>query len=184
MEKESIIQKKWILTTVGILFLIVFAATFIPALIALNLIEAQKPVFVYFFGINLTLVVGGSLSLIFFLIRKWGICIEHALLMEEKDTGKGHKVEMQKLLNEDAEKRREYDLNRSQINDLFRLIELSKEKPEETIDKTKTKEKGEIPKLIENDKITKKSEVIDSDKLANLIKQYQDLISKQQIQTS
>lgn len=183
MGTENFIQNKMIPISVGTLILIALAATIIPAYMLLNISGVKYFEFVNFLGINLVLIVAGSLFLAFFLIRQWKICIDHANMKEEKDDDNIRKKEIQNQLNKDAETRRAFERERNQVNDMFRLFELAKEKPEEITDRTKTKEKGDVPKQIGNDITTKKNEILNTDKLAILINQYQNLISKQETKT-
>lgn len=180
MEKENIIPLKRFAFAIGIFIILLIVSLYTPLARPLVTTEYTHPVIAYFFGIALILIVIGFYSILFFLHVRWKICIDHVHLMEEKEVENRHKEEAQKLLNEDADKRRVFDRERNQVNDIFRLIELAKEKPEEIIDKTKTKEKGEVPKLIVNDKTTNKNEGVNTEKLDKLIIHYQSIISNPQ----
>jgi hypothetical protein len=178
METENFSHKR-LPVAVGLLILIALITAFIPARISLNPDEAKYPVFVYFFGVNLSLIVIGTLLIAFYLVRGWFISFDKANKKKENEAEKSHKEIIQKQLNEDAERRRIFERERNQINDMFRLFELAKEKPEEIIDKNKTKEEGIAPKLMENDLFTKKNEIVNIDKLDKLIVHYQSLMSNQ-----
>ncbi len=176
-EKFSLIV---ILIGVGILIALAFAATFVPAIKMFKPDGTEYPMLVPFFGINLTLLVVGTLFLTFCLIRQYVIYITHAYKhINRKEEYENNQI-LQKRLKTEAEERRDFERERNQINDMFRLFELAKEKPEEIADKTKTKENGETPKHVANDIITKKNEFVNTDKLANLINEYQSFITAQQ----
>ena len=178
METEKFI-KKWIPIAVVVLILLAYLATFIPTFITPKCDEAKYQVIVYCFGINLVLLVIGTFSLAFFLIRQWMICIDHVNEKKEKDVENSEKTSKQNLFEADTAARRAIERDRNQINDLFRLIDLSKDKLEETAEKTETNAKQEDPKHTVTDKSSKKNEIVNIDKLANFIDQYQNIISKQ-----
>jgi hypothetical protein len=132
-----------------------------------------------FLGLGQLILLTGLILFVFYCARLWYLCYTLNQEQEEKKADFEEKQKLQITLNEDAEKRRLLEHERNRINDLFRLIELAKEKPEETSEKTRTKENGEVPKEIENDKTTKKDEVVNTEKLAKFIDQYNNLTSKQ-----
>lgn len=179
MEKENIIPKKRIPGTVYILILLAFAATSMTALLWLRPYENRSPVLVYFLGINLTLLVIGSLSLSYCIIRQWTICIDHDRVKAEKEAENCEKDKTQKLLKEDADQRRSIERERNPVNDLFRMAELSKVKTEKTIVR-KESEKSKEPDTISE---TDKREETDTQKLNELSEHYQNLISTQQAKT-
>lgn len=140
--------------------------------------------FLIFWGIGLLLIVLGLLAIALLMLWQWGQITANQIEEEKKQAERQHSIECMSDLNKEAETRRKIERERNRINDLFRLIELAKEKPEEITDKSKTKEKGDVPKQIGNDITTKKNEIVNTDKLANLINQYQSLISNQQTKTT
>lgn len=184
MEKENFIQRRSVPIFIGILILSGFAVAFIYLIKSLDFNESKYPVLVYFWGISQILIVIGSSGFAFFLLMQWKTCIDHAQMMQEKQADNIQKEKMQKLLNLDAEARRVFERERNQVNDMFRLFELAKEKPEEKTDNTKVKEDGAVLKHIDNNVFTKKNEIINIEKLASLIDQYHNLISKQQTKTT
>lgn len=180
MEKETIIPKKRIPGTVYILILLAFAATSITALLWLRPFENRSPVLVYFLGINLTLLVIGSLSLSYCIIRQWINCIDYDRVKAEKEAENCEKDKTQKLLKEDADQRRSIERERNPVNDLFRLAELSKIKTEKTTVR-KEAEKSKVPNTISE---TNKKEENSIQELNRLLELYQSLISKQQAKTT
>lgn len=183
MEKENYIQKRSIPFFVGLLLVIAFAASFAPFVKPLNLDVIKYPMLIYFFGINLILVVIGSFFLSFYLIKLWIISFDQANKFKEKEIDNLLRVKMQELLNEDADKRRIYEQGRNQINDLFRLIELAKDTLEEINEKSEVDENKTMPKHTEINKVIKKNEGLNTDKLTGILNVYQILISKQEFKT-
>jgi|GEM_PF-1099218 Na+-transporting methylmalonyl-CoA/oxaloacetate decarboxylase gamma subunit len=181
METERLIQKREIIVAVGIMIFLAIAVTFIPAFIPNSQIKNQYSVLIWFFGINSVLIVLGTMSLAFYIIRQWinEFAYHNRHVKKQEEEQKQHN-----WLIEEVETRRAFDRERNQINDMFRLFELAKEKPEEITDKTKEKEEGEVKKQINKDVFTKKNEIMNTDKLANLIDQYQKFIPKQPSKTS
>lgn len=136
-----------------------------------------------FIGIGQLVVMVGIILYAFYSTRLWFLCYTASQKMREKEKDDQFRLNLQKELNRDAEKRREFERERNKENDLFRLIELAKEKPKEVLDKTKTKEKGDAFKITENDCHTKEAEGVNTDKLDKLMNYYQTLIASQQTQT-
>ncbi|MCL6102247.1 MAG: hypothetical protein M1292_07105 [Bacteroidetes bacterium] len=83
MGKENFIQNK---IAVGALILVALAATIIPAYLLLNTSGVKYLEFVNFLGINLVLIVAGSIFLAFALIKQWNICIDYANKQADKRT--------------------------------------------------------------------------------------------------
>jgi hypothetical protein len=137
----------------------------------------------WFFGINSVLIVLGTMFFAFYLIRQWIIGIDYLNGQIEKQIDKDEKQKQQDQLIKDAEMRREFDRQRNQINDMFRLIELTKEQSEEITDKSHENDEGIGKKQIDKDVFTKKNEIMNVEKLSNLIDQYQNIISKQPSKT-
>lgn len=179
MEIENSIRKS-LPFSAGILVLLAFTVTFIHAFIPINHYVGNHSVFVYFFGINLILIVIGTLLLAFYLIRQWIIYIVHANELAEKKAENTYKLDQQKLLNADAEARRAIERERNPINDLFQLAELSKIKTE----KTTVRKEAEKPKEPITISETNKKEEINIQELNRLLEHYQGLISTQQAKTT
>jgi hypothetical protein len=171
MGKEHFFQKNKLPVAAGLLVTLSVAAVFFLAIILYKFDGANNPVFVWFFSIDLTLVVIGTLILAFCIIRQWMICIDHANMWAEKEAENETQRERQRLLDKDAEARRPIELEREKVSDLFRLIDLAKDK----------REKSEsIPGGEKSDKllvrIIDKSEGLDLKKLETLIQHYNKII--------
>ena len=184
MEKDKFIRKKGVLVIVGIMIFLAIAITFIPAFIPIRQFMGNDSAITWFLGINSVLIVLGTMFFAFYLIRQWIIGIDYHNGQIEKQKDKDEKQKQQDQLIKDAETRREFERQRNQINDLFRLFELAKEKPEEVTDKSHENEEGPVKKQIDKDVFTKKNEIMNVEKLTNLIDQYQNIISKQPSKTS
>jgi flagellar motor component MotA len=179
MEKDKFIQKKGILFIVGIIMIVLaIVATFNPVLIPIRQFMGNDSEIECFFGINSVLIVLGTMFFAFYLIRQWIIGIDYLNGQIEKQIEKEEKQKQQDQLIKDAEMRREFERQRNQINDLFRLIELAKEQSDEITDKSHENEEGTGEKQIDKDVFTKKNELLNVERLAYLIHQYQNFISK------
>lgn len=165
----------WIASTAGVIAIIaVFLfGCFMP-------LSEYAKLSVIFLGIDVLLIVIGLFAIAVLLLWQLGQINTTQIEEDKKRAERDHSIICMSDLKKDAEIRRDIEHERNRINDLFRLIELAKEKPEEITDKSKTKEKGDSPKSITNDKITKKTEGLDTEKLTILINHYQSLNSNQQ----
>ncbi len=188
METDKFNQKNGIKVAVGIIMMIGLAIAvtfiFIPAFIPIHQFMGNDSVMTWFFGINSVLIVLGTMFFAFYLIRQWKIGIDYHNAQIEKQKDKDEKQKQQDQLIKDAETRREFELQRNSINDLFRLMELVKEKSEEVTDKSHENEENAVKKQIDKDVFTKKNEIMNVEKLANLIDLYQKMISMQPSKTS
>lgn len=180
METMKLIKRNKLAIVAGLLVLLAVAIVFVPLLIPFNHCVCKFYRAGYFNGINLMLLLAGTLILAFWLVRQWAICIEHEDARAEKDKEHKYILEQQKLLKADAEVRRVCEQNRNQINDLFRLIELAKDKTEETAENTVPAEKEIVPKPGVTNKTIMKKEGLDTEKLTVLNNLYQSLITKHQ----
>jgi uncharacterized membrane protein YcjF (UPF0283 family) len=104
----------------------------------------------------------------------WFVLIKSAQKQEGKDEDTQNELKKQTLLDKDANDRKALEQERNLVNDLFRLIELSKDKRE----KSESIPNGEKP-----DKylfrIIEKREELDLKKLEALIQHYNTLTIKQ-----
>lgn len=186
METDKFIQKNGILVAIGIIMMIglAIAVTFIPAFIPIRQFIGNDSVIDWFFGINSVLIVLGTMFFAFYLIWQWIIGINYYNGQIEKQKDKNEKQKQQDQLIKDAEMRKDFEQRRTQINDLIRLIELAKEKLEETKDKTIETEEDAAQKQITKDVAVTKNEKINMDTLGRLIEAYQNLMPKQLPKTS
>ncbi len=152
---------------------------FAPSIWLVEKLTNKSNYFWLFLGLGQLVLLIGLILFAFYSVQLWYLCYTLSQKQEEKKADCEEKYQLQKKQNEDAEKRRQLEHERNRINDFFRLIELAKEKPEETNEKTKTKEKGEAPKNIDNDKTTKKNEGVNTETLANFMEHYNNLTTKQ-----
>lgn len=180
MEIKNLFQKKSMLFIVCIFIALVCSATLFPILFTAFTEVVIYPVLAFAFGVNLVLVVIGSFILGYFLIKQWIICVDFSNKLLEKEAENEHNENMQKLLNADADNRRIHELENSKKNDLFRLIELAKDKPEENTEKTEIDEMQAKPKHTLINKTITKNEGLNLDKFASILKQYEILTIHQQ----
>jgi hypothetical protein len=135
--------------------------------------------FIVFLGIGQILTIAAIIA-----ISLIGIIKQYELAAKQKEIEKAeieakHRKESLEQQIAAAEQRRQTELERNRVNDLFRLIELAKDKMEEITDKTKTKEKGDV-KTSENNIITTKNDKVDKELLTVFMSHYSKAFAHQQ----
>ncbi|MCX6279674.1 MAG: hypothetical protein NT004_16490 [Bacteroidetes bacterium] len=129
---------------------------------------------VLFASISQVILVSALLALAFYTLVQYFKNQQNFVNLYEKRWEEKHKFDHQIIFNRDTEERRAFDRARDRVNDLFRLIELSKEKHQ----KSESVLSGEKPdKYI--DRVIEEREVVDIEKLKELIKQYNHIVQTQ-----
>ena len=125
---------------------------------------------VYFIGICRIILVTGLLLFIYLLLQKGFQLYLDEKKREIQANDWEHKENERKRLISEAEQRRDHDDKRNRIIDLFRLIELAKDKLEK-VESSPPLEKLDKPFIRNIDK----SEVLDLEKLKKLIEFYKEI---------
>jgi hypothetical protein len=84
MAKENFIQKNKLPIAATVLILFITTLSIIPLFIPYDHCFSKQHTSGYFNGINLMLLVIGTLFIAFYLFRQWTICIDHVLKQNMK----------------------------------------------------------------------------------------------------
>lgn len=103
------------------------------------------------------------------------------MTQDEKENESDREVAKQEILASTADKRLDYEIERNKVNDLLRIVQISKDKVEtdtSVINTTKLIEGKETEKT-KNDTHKVTNEEINLEKFSNLFQKYQTILSEQ-----
>lgn len=184
MEYENYLKKNRVKLSIGIsIFLIISSFVSTPLLILFPEYPAAIDIslFTWFLGINITVATIGSIIISFALISHWIRNNDFSHSIIEKDIDNTLRCKIQDKLIEEAQLRNKYDKELLTINDLFRIIELSKVKSETTPEKITTNENKNCEKQTVIDKICDKKEEVNVTKIEEIIRLYRTLLPTENI---
>lgn len=183
MNAESFIKERRVSSSLlKVISLIIFSFLATPLLILIPDYSEVKEslIFIWFLGINISIATIGAIVVSFFIIRQWQRERDLIFKIAENDIDNNNKKSIQKILNDEAVLRSNFEKERLPVNDLFRLIELAKDKTEEIPEKITTSENKDGEKKDITEKTCTKSEVVNLVKLEEVVKLYLTLITKQE----
>lgn len=170
MKTENLIKKLWISLVIFITVLSILLLFLVYYAFPSEHLAEKSTTLTFFYGIAVLTLIVGIILLIGYTIWHWFVVIKNAQKQEEKEAENAFKFKQLTLLNGDALERRAIEHKRNIINDLFRLIELAKEKRE----KSESIPNGEKPDKFLLRTIDK-SDDIDLKKLDTLMQYYSNM---------